>query len=286
MSKNDNQRYYWLKLPLDFFDSDKIKLLKGYPNGSEYVIFYLRLLLMAANREGMLRLDDILPYSPETLAILTDTNVDIVKGALEALETLRMIEVLSDQTIFMSQIENLVGSETRGALRKREYRENQQKTISGGDNVPLMSPECPREIDIEKEKDREIDIEKEKGISTGVDIPKEKDELSLIPTPESKPKKERKRFIPPTVEEVAAYCRERGNNIDAEAFVAHYSARNWIPKGYTKQMTNWKAAVITWEKYDQKRAQEQKPTRSASMSAFDQFRQQEGLGPATSIFGG
>lgn len=287
MSKSDSQRYYWLKLPLDFFDSDKIKLLKGYPNGSEYVIFYLRLLLMAANKDGMLRLDEQIPYDPETLSILTNTNVDVIKGAIDALERLHMIEIMSDQTIFMNEINKLIGSETKGAERKRLYREKADNVRLKADNVPLLSPNCPRDIDIEKEIeiDREIEIDKEKGISTGVDIPKEKGELSLIPTPESKPKKERKKFIPPTVEEVADYCRERGNNIDAEAFVAHYAARNWIPKGYSKQMTNWKAAVITWEKYDQKRSQEQN-TRAAPLSAFDQFRQQEGLGPAPSIFGG
>lgn len=54
------------------------------------------------------------------------------------------------------------------------------------------------------------------------------------------------KFIPPSIEEVQAYCKERNNNIDAEKFVNHYTASNWF-RGKTK-IKNWKACVITWEK--------------------------------------
>lgn len=54
-------------------------------------------------------------------------------------------------------------------------------------------------------------------------------------------------FIPPTVEEVRAYCNERGNSIDAEQFVDYYDAVGWLV-GRGKPMKDWKAAVRTWEK--------------------------------------
>lgn len=53
-------------------------------------------------------------------------------------------------------------------------------------------------------------------------------------------------FLPPTVEEVAAYCRERNNQIDAEGFWDYYAARGWkLSKG--APMKDWKAAVRYWE---------------------------------------
>lgn len=58
----------------------------------------------------------------------------------------------------------------------------------------------------------------------------------------------RKRFTPPTVEEVAAYCRERNNRIDPQTFVDFYASKGWVV-GKTK-MKDWKAAVRTWEKRD------------------------------------
>lgn len=60
------------------------------------------------------------------------------------------------------------------------------------------------------------------------------------------------RFIKPTVEEIRNYCEERKNGLDAQTFYDHYEARGWIPKGYTTQMKDWKAAVRTWEKNREK----------------------------------
>ena len=60
-------------------------------------------------------------------------------------------------------------------------------------------------------------------------------------------KKPKKRFLPPTVEEIAAYCLERKNGIDPELFHAHYDSVGWKTKGGSK-LESWKSAVITWEK--------------------------------------
>lgn len=60
-----------------------------------------------------------------------------------------------------------------------------------------------------------------------------------------------KLFKPPTVDEVEAYCRERNNSIDAEAFVSFYESKGWMI-GKNK-MKNWQAAVRTWEQKDKER---------------------------------
>ena len=56
----------------------------------------------------------------------------------------------------------------------------------------------------------------------------------------------RKRFSPPTIEEVKAYCLERNNNVDAERFIDFYTSNGW-QVGKNK-MKDWKAAVRTWER--------------------------------------
>lgn len=55
-----------------------------------------------------------------------------------------------------------------------------------------------------------------------------------------------KRFIPPTVAEVADYCKERSNSVNPNHFVDHYEANGWM-RGKTK-VKCWKACVRTWEK--------------------------------------
>lgn len=62
----------------------------------------------------------------------------------------------------------------------------------------------------------------------------------------------RNHFIPPTVEEVAAFCQERGYKIDAEAFVDYYAARGWVMKS-GQRMKDWRAAVRIWMKNEKRR---------------------------------
>jgi len=63
-----------------------------------------------------------------------------------------------------------------------------------------------------------------------------------------KEKKKRKKFIPPTLEEVTAYCQERGNSVIPSAFINHYQTSEWV-RGKTK-IKDWKACVRTWENQD------------------------------------
>lgn len=56
----------------------------------------------------------------------------------------------------------------------------------------------------------------------------------------------KKRFSPPTLEEVSQYCIERQNNVDPSRWIDHYTSNGWLV-GKNK-MKDWKAAVRTWEK--------------------------------------
>ena len=56
------------------------------------------------------------------------------------------------------------------------------------------------------------------------------------------------RFKPPTVAEVADYCRERKDRVDPQRFVDYYTSNGW--KVGRNTMKDWKAAVRTWEKND------------------------------------
>lgn len=60
---------------------------------------------------------------------------------------------------------------------------------------------------------------------------------------ENKPKK---RFVPPSVEDVSAHIAEKGYHFDAEAFVAFYESKGW--KVGNQPMKSWKASCVTWEK--------------------------------------
>ena len=121
---SENRRFYWLKLKRDFFKRHDIRIIEEMPNGKDYILFYLKLLLESVDHEGNLRFSETIPYNENMLSVITNTNVDIVKSAMKVFTELKMIEILDDSTIYMNEVNKLIGSETSVAERVRKHREN------------------------------------------------------------------------------------------------------------------------------------------------------------------
>lgn len=75
---------------------------------------------------------------------------------------------------------------------------------------------------------------------------KDKDKDNIITPFNSSPRK----FTPPTADEVRAYCSERGNKVNPQAFVDFYASKGW--KVGKEGMKDWQACVRTWEQRDAK----------------------------------
>ncbi|MDQ5920248.1 MAG: hypothetical protein QG673_304 [Pseudomonadota bacterium] len=153
---NKSKKYYWLKLKDDFFENEDIKLIEVLPNGKDYILFYLKLLLKSIKLEGKLIYKNVIPYTEEMLSTITNTNVDTVRHAIKSFISLGLMTRLDDGALFMSEINQMIGSETKEAIRKREYR---QKLGHCPTSVPNLLGHCPTEIETDIELD--LDIEKE-----------------------------------------------------------------------------------------------------------------------------
>ncbi len=88
-----------------------------------------------------------------------------------------------------------------------------------------------------------------KNLKNEVDLKNEEQEKE-----KKVPPKKRKKFVPPSLQEVQEYCNERNNGVDAWRWYNFYQAKGWLI-GKNK-MKDWKAAVRTWE--------EKKPTTSTN----------------------
>ena len=82
-------------------------------------------------------------------------------------------------------------------------------------------------------------------------------------------KKRGTRMARPTLEEVREYCKQRGNSIDAEQFIAFYESKGWKVGG--SPMKSWKAAVITWEKREKEREKERPTIKAVKQNQFTAF---------------
>lgn len=80
-----------------------------------------------------------------------------------------------------------------------------------------------------------------------------------------------KRFTPPTLDEVKAYCQERRNGIDPERFIDFYQSKGW--KIGSNPMKDWKAAVRTWEKREAK--PQEAPKGDSKLKALESYYMQE-----------
>ena len=73
-----------------------------------------------------------------------------------------------------------------------------------------------------------------------------KDSIGKDSIGEVSKEEKRKRFAPPTIEEVSDYVKRKGYNVDPEAFVAFYESKGW--KVGSQPMKSWQGAVVTWSK--------------------------------------
>lgn len=155
MASIDNKKYYWLKLDKDFFKRHDIKIVESMKNGKDYILFYLKLLCESTSHEGYLRFSPTIPYSEDMLATVTDTNIDVVRSAIKIFTTLGMMRVMDDGTLYLEQVEKMIGSETGAAVRMRQSR--------ALGTIGNKQEHCSQEIDIDKELeiDKEKDIEKD-----------------------------------------------------------------------------------------------------------------------------
>ncbi len=181
----DSKKYYWLKLKRDFFKRHDIRIIEEMPNGKDYILFYLKLLLESIDHEGNLRFSDAIPYNEQMLSVVTNTNVDIVRSAMKIFIELNMIDILDDQTIYMAEVDKLIGSETEWAKKKRLQR-------TKGDIVPQLSSKCPTEIEKEKETETETETDLDREIEFIV-APNGK-EFMPVPPPPPPPKPTRHKY--------------------------------------------------------------------------------------------
>ena len=135
-------RFYWIKLKVDFFNSTAISYLMSQDRGSDYVIIYQMLCLMAVNTAGKmydLVGGHVLPYDIEKIRRETKFfDTEIIVKALELFEFTGLIEKTENGIAEIKDFAAMTGSESAksNAQRQKSYRERQkQKKDSVTKNV-------------------------------------------------------------------------------------------------------------------------------------------------------
>lgn len=237
----------WIKIVTDIFDDEKIRVIESMPEGDAMIVIWFKILCVAgkSNHSGLLMLTEQIPYTEDMLSSVFHRDPRMIRLALSSFQKLGMIEII-DNVMFLPNWEKHQNAEAlqkireQGAARQRRFRENNNDRALHSVTPALLLRDSDADVTQQnKNKNKNQEREEEREVDTKVGKPTA-----------------RKVFEAPTVDEVAAYCKERLNNIDAEYFCAYYEARGWeLGKG--KKMKDWKSAIITWEKRDKERKQTQ-----------------------------
>lgn len=169
----------WIKIRVDMFDDEKIKLIQSMPDGDTLVVLWIRMLTLAGkiNDNGWIYLREGTPYTPQMLSIIFGKPQPVVELALRTFSDFGMIENTEKgiRIVNWEKHQNVDGLErirqqTRERVRKYREKKKQETPLlpqpeseQGGCNVTGNVTVTPGNApDKEEERDKEIDKERDK----------------------------------------------------------------------------------------------------------------------------
>lgn len=232
-NENKKKRYYWIKLKDGFFDTDEIDFLLSQKNGSDYVVLYQMLCLKTINTKGNLVRtvgEMLMKYDEEKIQRECKYfTLDTVRIALSLYKKLGLVYEEEDGTIQIVDFENMVGSETQGAIEKREQRAN-KITIDRG---------IDKQIDNVYQDNRYKEIKSIESKNNLVSISKEcvSKETTGTHTHDK-----------PTLTDVTEYVKSQGLQVNAKRFFNYYESVGWKING--EPIRDWRARLRLWDSED------------------------------------
>ncbi len=270
--KEDNKKFYWIKLRTDFFNRDDIDFILSQKNGCEYIVLYQMLCLKSANNNGRLATEMnemIIPYDINKIVRdMKHFDYDTVAVALELFKKMGLIYEEQDRVLRISGHENMIGFETEWAEKKRAYRKKQYLLKMNEDNVKdnvednvlKIEDNVRQEIEIEKEIEKEINI----NISSNSSSYKEKKNFEIY---EKILDNFHNPITPLEKETIDKWCNEFSNEMLIEAIriatinqhktIGYVSGilKNWKDKGFKNlddlnkhpELTTEQKEILEWD---------------------------------------
>lgn len=170
------KRYFWLKMPEDFFSNLKIKKLRKVAGGDTFTIIYLKMQLLSLRKGGNLIYEGVEDSLADELALMLDEDIENVKMTLAFMGANGLITISDEDknTYQLPETMAAIGEESASAERVRRHRERKRaESLPEPDkalhcNAPVTPETLPvtenvtepllRNVEIEKE----LEIEKEK----------------------------------------------------------------------------------------------------------------------------
>ena len=145
--------FSWIKLSTDFFEDPKILRLQTYPEKDFLLIFWIKIVILSLRRnDGLLLIDDELPYSVSDFVSMFKKDESVIRMALSIFEKLNMIAVKTSgvgeiiglrEFVGFTDVEELEDSRRKNREKQAAFRKRQKAAL----------------LEIESSKNEELDDE-------------------------------------------------------------------------------------------------------------------------------
>lgn len=172
-------------------------------------------------------------------------TVACMDGFSSAMESVGWL-VFENDTVLIPNFGRHNGETAKTRARNSKYQKKKRKK-SASENTPNDAESCHDVVTNLSPKNSDKNVTREEKRREYINPP------CIPPQGETT----HKRFVPPSLEEVTAYCRERQNQVDPQRWIDHYTANGW--RVGANSMKDWRAAVRTWEKSERPQPAQQPP---------------------------
>ena len=156
MGQDKVKRYYWLKLKEEFFLDKEVKKLRKIAGGDTYTIIYLKLMLLSLKSDGRLYFDGIEDTFAEELALEIDEDAENVRVTLMYLEKMNLLQLVNEEEVYLTQMDNLICSESESAQRVRKHRAKIKEIEMNNEKVKTGKPLINTEVEVEAIEDKTL----------------------------------------------------------------------------------------------------------------------------------
>jgi len=153
----------WIKITTDLFEDEKIKMIDSLPESDAVLVIWLKLLTLAGkkNEGGSIAFTENVPYSDEMLSTVFNRPLNTVRLALQTFQQFEMIEISSDDFIYISNWEKHQNIEGMDKIReqnrlRQQKRRSKMKLLQENNATSRDSNALDKEEDKEEDKKKNI----------------------------------------------------------------------------------------------------------------------------------
>lgn len=157
----------WVKLNVDMFDDEKIKIIQSMPDGDAILVIWIKLIALAGktNDGGYIYISENIPYTEEMLSVIMNKPIMTIKLAMETFANLNMIENDTKGIYLLNfekhqSLDRMQEIKEYNRIAQRKSREKRKALVTAKDvsmtvNDMSMTSQRGQETDIDKDKEGE-----------------------------------------------------------------------------------------------------------------------------------